>query len=85
MDEEKHYPSLLESPSWSYMMTVSCKQHMVLHITLTKKIYGWALSCVWQRIASLEVELHLVHIELAKLKEQLAAFENNMDLSTLNE
>jgi hypothetical protein len=58
---------------------------MVLHIILTKQFYGWALSCVWQRMASLEVELHLVHIELAELKKQLAAFENNKDLSTLNE
>jgi DNA repair exonuclease SbcCD ATPase subunit len=38
-----------------------------------------------QRMASLEAELHLAHTELAKLKEQLAASENNKDLCTLNE
>ncbi|CAK9190583.1 unnamed protein product [Sphagnum troendelagicum] len=41
-------------------------------------------SCT-RRMASLEAELHLAHIELTKLKEQLAASENNKDLCTLNE
>ncbi|CAK9189505.1 unnamed protein product [Sphagnum troendelagicum] len=41
-------------------------------------------SCT-RRMASLEAELHLAHIELAKLKEQLAASESNKDLCTLNE
>ncbi len=55
-------------------------QKMVLHLQLN----GLWACCLWQRMSSLEAELHLAHSELTKAREQLAASESK-DLKKLQD